>query len=50
LPDRRIRPEGPDDAAAVAALNRAAFGGEDEPELIERLRDLAARLFDSGAP
>jgi putative acetyltransferase len=33
-----IRPEEPDDAPAVAALNREAFGGDDEPELIERLR------------
>lgn len=33
-----IRPAGPDDAAAVAALNREVFGGEDEVALIERLR------------
>jgi putative acetyltransferase len=34
----RITPEGPDDAPAVAALNREAFGGADEVALIERLR------------
>jgi putative acetyltransferase len=34
----RIRPERPDDAPAVAALNREAFGGQDEVDLIERLR------------
>jgi putative acetyltransferase len=33
-----IRPEGADDASTIAALNRAAFGGEDELDLIERLR------------
>jgi putative acetyltransferase len=33
-----IRPERPDDAAAVAVLNRTAFGGDDEVDLIERLR------------
>jgi putative acetyltransferase len=38
LPDGHIRPESPDDAPAVAALNREAFGGEDEVLLIERLR------------
>jgi putative acetyltransferase len=33
-----IRPETPDDIPAIAALNREAFGGGDEAELIERLR------------
>ena len=33
-----IRPEEPDDAPAVATLNREAFGGDDEVEIIERLR------------
>ena len=34
-----IRPETPEDFAAIAALNRDAFGGDGEAELIERLRD-----------
>ena len=33
-----IRPESPDDAPAVAALNRETFGGDEEVLLIERLR------------
>ena len=33
-----IRPEMPDDAAEVRAVNEAAFGGTLEAELIERLR------------
>ena len=33
----RIRPEDPDDAPAVAALTREAFGGEGEVALIKRL-------------
>jgi putative acetyltransferase len=33
-----IRPEIPDDAPAIAALNREAFGGDYEAGLIDRLR------------
>jgi putative acetyltransferase len=33
-----VRPEHPGDAAAVARINREAFGGEVEAELVERLR------------
>jgi len=33
-----IRPERPDDAASVRALLDAAFGGDDESKLVERLR------------
>lgn len=33
-----IRPEAAADFAAVAALNRAAFGGEEEAQLVYRLR------------
>lgn len=33
-----IGEEAPDDIEAIAALNRAAFGGEDEVEIIDRLR------------
>ena len=33
-----IGEETPDDIEAVAALNRAAFGGEEEAEIIDRLR------------
>lgn len=33
-----IRAAKPADAAAIAALNRAAFGGEDEVGIVERLR------------
>lgn len=33
-----IRAAKPADAEAIAALNRAAFGGEDEVSIIERLR------------
>lgn len=33
-----IRAAGPADAEAVAALNRAAFGGEQEVGIVERLR------------
>ena len=33
-----IRDEMPADIAAIAALNRAAFGGESEADLIEKLR------------
>lgn len=33
-----IGEERPDDIAAIAALNRAAFGGEEEVEIIDRLR------------
>ena len=33
-----IGEETPDDIAAIAALNRAAFGGEEEVEIIDRLR------------
>jgi len=38
-----IGAETPDDIEAIAALNRAAFGGEDEVEIIDRLR--RDRLF-----
>jgi len=34
-----IRPERPADRDAIAELNRAAFGGPDEAELVDRLRD-----------
>lgn len=39
-----VRAAGPADAEAIAALNRAAFGGEDEVGIVERLRrdDLVA--------
>lgn len=39
-----IRAASPADAQAIATLNRAAFGGEDEVGIVERLRrdDLAA--------
>src|SRR5687768_5325249 len=33
-----IRPETPHDHPAIAAINRAAFGGETEALLIDRLR------------
>jgi predicted N-acetyltransferase YhbS len=33
-----IRPEVPDDYAAIAEVNRAAFGGPLEAMLVERLR------------
>lgn len=33
-----IRPETPDDYAAIAAVNGAAFGGDDEATLVHRLR------------
>jgi putative acetyltransferase len=33
-----IRPERPDDAEAIAAVHRAAFGKDEEPEIVERLR------------
>ncbi len=33
-----IRPERPDDAEAVAAVHRAAFGQDEEPAIVERLR------------
>ena len=33
-----IAEEAPDDIEAIAALNRAAFGGEDEVEIVDRLR------------
>jgi len=33
-----IDEETPDDIPAIAALNRAAFGGEEEVEIIDRLR------------
>jgi putative acetyltransferase len=38
LPDGHIRPECAGDAPVVAALNREAFGGDEEVLLIERLR------------
>jgi putative acetyltransferase len=34
----QIRPEAPNDAPAIAALNREAFDGDYEADLIERLR------------
>lgn len=34
-----IRAAKPADAQAIAALNRAAFGGEDEAGIVERLRE-----------
>lgn len=34
-----IRPERPADREAIAELNRAAFGGAEEAELVDRLRD-----------
>ena len=43
----RIRPEEPSDFAAIGAVNRSAFPGEDEALLVERLRadgDLLASL------
>jgi putative acetyltransferase len=33
-----IRPERPDDAKAIAAVHRAAFGKDEEPAIVERLR------------
>jgi putative acetyltransferase len=33
-----IRTASPADAEAIAAVNRAAFGGEDEAGIVERLR------------
>ena len=33
-----VRPEDPDDYAAIAAVNRAAFGGNEEATLVELLR------------
>lgn len=34
-----IRPEEPSDRAAIYAVNRAAFGQDDEAELVDRLRE-----------
>jgi len=33
-----IRPENPEDAAAIRSVNEAAFGGADEADLVEKLR------------
>ncbi len=38
----QIRPERPDDIAAVRRVNEAAFGQVDEADLVDRLRDSAA--------
>lgn len=40
----RIRAETPDDAAAIAAVNREAFGQENESRLVESLRSSDAFL------
>lgn len=37
--DIHIRPEAPDDAAAIRELITAAFGQQDEATLVDRLRD-----------
>lgn len=34
-----VRPEEPGDRAAIYAVNRAAFGQDDEAELVDRLRE-----------
>ena len=43
--DRAIRPERAADAAAVSAVNRAAFGRPDEARLVDRLRERAGRYL-----
>ena len=51
--DVSVRPETPDDQAAVHEINESAFGGPDEARLVERLRararPLASLVAESGA-